>query len=384
MMFIIAILVIFLNSLLQRDTYQSLFESWFHNERYYLIFILLLIIAFCLFTMILVLVIVLTMRSKRKKESRIIRDLKSKYQHLLINYLYEVSERGDDLKKLLEISNNSFNRKVLINEMIDLSINLSGEPKKILRELYVSLGLHKDSLKKAYSSTWHIKIKGFRELAFMDIHDANAEIKKCLNHSNPIVRMEAQIALVRLNEEDPFNFLDLLTEHFTIWEQMNVYETIIYHDLPIPEFKRWLVSENKSVLIFALRMIKLFKQKNSVNELLSLIDFPDEDVRFELYTTMGTMRNNKIRWSLKNQFLTETPKNKMAILKALARFKEEEDISFFKTVLEEHEDVNLQILAAKGIRNVGEPGKFELQNLIGSENYRNYQIILKHVLDERL
>lgn len=366
------------------ETYQSFFETWFHNERYSLIFILIAIIAFCLLTMIVILGFVLFLRTKRTSESKSVYELKSQYQTYLINYLYEEPERENEFKKIKKISNDSFSRKVLIDEMIDLSINLSGEPKQILRDLYISLGLHEESIQKAYASKWHVKIKGFRELAFMDIHDANFEIKRCLNSKNSILRMEAQLALVRLIEEDPFHFLDFVNEHFTIWEQMNVYETIIYHNLPIPDFSRWLKSENKSIVIFSLRMIKLFKQDQAVPELLEMVDFPDDDVRNELYRTLGVLGKDEIRKALKNQFLTENYDNKLAILQSLARYKNVQDIEFYKRVIEENDDVFIQIEAAKGIRKTGSPGKNELQNLVQSEDYRNYQIIIKHVLDERL
>jgi competence protein ComGC len=364
--------------------YRSDFQHWFHNEHFTLIPILLIIIVVCLLTMILILMFVLFLRSKRKKEYKSIYALKSDYQTRLINYLYEESEREKELEEIRKLSKDKMSRKVLINEMIDLSINLSGEPKRILRNLYMSVGLHEDSIEKAYANKWHIKIKGFRELAFMDIHDANIEIRRCLNSSNPILRMEAQLALVRLNEEDPFQFLDYVEEHFTIWEQMNVYETIIYHELPIPDFSRWLNCDNKSVVIFSLRMIKLFKQNDAVYKLLQMVDYPDHDVRHELYQTLGALEKDEIRNILKNQFLTESQENKLIILQSLGRFRNENDIEFFKRVIEENDEVEIQIQAAKGIRSTGTPGKNELKNLVTSDNYRNYQIIIKHVLDERL
>ena len=124
--------------------------------------------------------------------------------------------------------------------MIDLSINLTGDAKDKLQNLYLFLKLDKDSIKKAYSQKWNIKVKGFHELAYMNIPDANDEILRCLHSYNYIVRMEAQLAMVRLNHNDPFRFLDLLEKPFTLWEQITVYETIMFHNLPIPQFDRWL------------------------------------------------------------------------------------------------------------------------------------------------
>ena len=68
------------------------------------------------------------------------------------------------------------NRQVLIDQMIDLSINLKGEIKENIKDLYFKLGLKKDSLEKAYHKKWHMNVKGFRELAFMNIREANERI----------------------------------------------------------------------------------------------------------------------------------------------------------------------------------------------------------------
>ena len=94
---------------------------------------------------------------------------------------------------------NSLNRQVLIDQIIDVMINLKGEIKQKAKDLYLSLGLKKDSMVKARSRKWHLKIKGYRELAFMDIRDANEHIIRSLESNNEILRMEAQIALVRLS-----------------------------------------------------------------------------------------------------------------------------------------------------------------------------------------
>ena len=46
----------------------------------------------------------------------------------------------------------------------------------------------------------------------MNIKDANDSFIKLLIHQNEILRMEAQIALVRLSDNDPFGFLFQLIE----------------------------------------------------------------------------------------------------------------------------------------------------------------------------
>jgi len=103
--------------------------------------------------------------------------------------------------------------------MIDVSVNLKGETEMKLMQLYRQLELDRDSLARARSRKWHKKIKGFRELAFVGIADGNDEMYRALNSRNEILRMEAQIALVRLSEKDHFEFLSQLKRPFSLWNR---------------------------------------------------------------------------------------------------------------------------------------------------------------------
>ena len=52
-------------------------------------------------------------------------------------------------------------------------------------------------------------------------------------------------------------------------------------------------------------------------------------------------------------------------------------------MIDKEEDVHLQIEAAMAINNMGTVNRQTLQKLMDSD-YKNYQIIIKHVLDKRI
>ena len=91
--------------------------------------------------------------------------------------------------------------------------------------------------------------------------------------------MEAQIALVRLGDKNPFEFLSQLIRPFSLWEQITLHELIIQHNIPVPPFKRWLTSPNPTVVMFALRMIREFKQKDAEDDLRETLQHPEPEVR---------------------------------------------------------------------------------------------------------
>ncbi|MEZ5072137.1 MAG: hypothetical protein R2751_14560 [Bacteroidales bacterium] len=59
-------------------------------------------------------------------------------------FSFEEGNRERARKELGSIASSPFNRQLLINEMIDLSINLKGEIREDIKELYLSLGLKKN------------------------------------------------------------------------------------------------------------------------------------------------------------------------------------------------------------------------------------------------
>jgi hypothetical protein len=217
----------------------------------------------------------------------------------------------------------------------------------------------------------------------MNIHDANDEIMRCLLSSNDVLRMESQLAMVRLNIENPFGFLDQLDKSFTLWEQLTVYETIMFHNLQIPQFDRWLFSRNKSVVIFAIRMIDIFKQREAYHNLFWMLVNEDVEIRKEVIKVIGNLKIKEALPHLKRLYKNETYENCLEIVRAMGKMADESVLNFFKLVLDKEEEVQLQIAATIAINNMGELGKKTLEKLMDSD-YKNYQIIIKHVLDKRI
>jgi hypothetical protein len=73
----------------------------------------------------------------------------------------------------------------------------------------------------------------------------------------------------------------------------------------------------------------------------------------------------------------------LEIIKSMGKMPDSSMIGFLKLVIDKEEDVQLQIEATKAIRNNGEEGVKALVKLMESE-YKNYAIIIKHVLDRRI
>ncbi|MDX9812107.1 MAG: HEAT repeat domain-containing protein [Bacteroidales bacterium] len=340
---------------------------------------LIITIMISIITMMVLLVFILLNRKRLEKQERLIQYLKEKYQGLIIDYLFG-NAQPDDFKP---IASDNYRRQVLVDQMIDVSENLKGDDEKKLFTLYKQLGLDRDSVRRARDRRWHKKIKGFRELAFMNIKDANDAIFKALDSKNEILRMEAQIALVRLSDDDHFAFLSDLKRPFSLWEQITLHELIIQHDIPVPSFSKWLGSSNPTVVMFCLRMIREFKQKDAEEGIRALFDHRSIEVKQLAIQVAGDLDMRSTLEPMKKMYKDQEYKVCLEIVRSMGKMPDPSMLGFLKLVLDKEDDVQLQIEATKAIENNGEEGVRALVKLMKSE-YKNYNIIVRHVLDRRI
>lgn len=351
----------------------------YFGKSFALVNALIVTIIISIATMIILLMVILLNRTRMEKEENLKQYLAETYQAMIIDYLFT----GSSPDRFRSIASDTYRRQSLIDQMIDVSVNLKGVAEEKLCGLYLYLGLDRDSIRRANNYRWHKKIKGFRELAFMNIKDANNVIYKALNSKNEILRMEAQIALVRLSDEDPFDFLFKLNRPFSLWEQITLHELIIQHELPVPEFKKWLKASNPTVVMFALRMIREFKQKNSEDEVRETLEHPSPEVRRLAIQVAGDLEMRSTLEVMKRIYKVQDYKTCLEIIRSMAKMPDPSLMGFLTLVLDKEDDVQLQIEATKAIENNGEEGVKTLVKLMKSE-YKNYNIIVRHVLDRRI
>jgi hypothetical protein len=336
-------------------------------------------IIFSFATMIILLVIILLNRNRMEKEAKLRQYLLESYQSLIIDYLF--GNAGTE--EFRRIASDDYRRQVLIDQMIDVSVNLKGSSEQKLMKLYNELELDRDSVARARSRRWHKRIKGFRELAFMGITEGNDEMLKSLNSRNEILRMEAQIALVRLSDKDHFEFLSQMKRPFSLWEQITLHDLIIQHEIPVPQFQRWLSSTNPTVVMFSLRMIREFKQMDAEPEIRKSLLHRDPRVSNLAVEVAGDLGMKTTLDTMKRMYKYQEYNNCLEIVRSMGKMPELSMLGFLKLVLDKEDDVQLQIEAVKAIENMGEVGVQALVKVMKSE-YKNYNIIVRHVLDRRI
>jgi HEAT repeat protein len=195
--------------------------------------------------------------------------------------------------------------------------------------------------------------------------------------------MEAQIALVRLSDDNPFEFLSHLRTSFSLWEQITLHDLILQHNITPPSFQKWLTSPNPSVVMFSLRMIREFKQIESEDKVRETLLHNDPSVRQLAVQVAGDLQMRSTYDTMKHMYKNQEYNICLEIIRAIGKMPDILMMGFLKLVLDKEDDVQLQIEATKAIENIGEEGVKELVKIMKSE-YKNYNIIVRHVLDRRI
>jgi len=130
-------------------------------------------------------------------------------------------------------------------------------------------------------------------------------------------------------------------------------------------------------------MIREFKQKESENDVRETLMHPDPAVRYLAVQVSGDLDMRSTLETMKDMYKYQEYNICLEIIKSMGKMPDISMMGFLKLVIDKEDDVQLQIEATKAIHNNGEEGVIALDKLMVSK-YKNYNIIIKHVLDRRI
>lgn len=344
-----------------------------------LTFVLACLVSYFFLSVIFVILFILVNNIWRAIKERKYRKLREFYQANLIDTVFN-RDLGAFAK--LTCQRSPKKRAVLINEIMKMQKDVSGEAYQSLREIYIALDLDKVSIKKLTEPRWPKKIEGLREVSEMDVKSALPMINKYPDSRHDILRSEAQLAIVRLNDKDTFSFLDGFEGHLTRWEQLQIYNIVNRYGITVPDFSKWFGSQNDSVVIFAVKMTVLLNQGYVERQLLKLLNHSNPRVREATILAIGSLELTDHDTRLIEQYPEELDINKIAILKALQMIPDENQIGFLARVTDEG-NFDRQFEAVKALYQIGELGKIRLIK-IEKERDENFKHIVKHIYDNRI
>ncbi|WP_298485791.1 HEAT repeat domain-containing protein [uncultured Maribacter sp.] len=280
-------------------------------------------------------------RNKLSAKTKKVAQKKKDLSPIISEFLFFEEESSKDEKtnyiqlkiEIRQFLKDVFNRRILSEVLLDLSIDVSGSTQKSLFKLYKELDLHKDAYAKLESWRWEIVSKGILELTQMQVSESYGFIIKRINDKRGTIRKQAEIATVTLKHEGISYFLDTTRYKISEWQQLKILEVLRNKkDFNPPKFKQWLTSNNKYVVLFSLRLIKHYNQNDAELSIIELVKHKNTQIKQEAILCIKEFGFMSATDTLKLIFWNSSTDIKITILSALSEIGTEDDLPFLHQI----------------------------------------------------
>ena len=283
-----------------------------------------------------------------------------------------------------QFSTNSSFRDLFLVKLVDSERKFSGAAQTEISKLFQDYHLEKETLKKLNQKKPYLIAGGIQEVASMRVESAIPKIASFLNHPSPLVYQEAQYAMVSFKGFEGLRFLDTVSNKISEWQQLRLLLSVS----TVPEdcdelVHRWLQSENVSVIIFTLLLLKKFQMLSFYSEVLDLLNHPSEEVRIQAVQTLQSLENASTVKDLTESFPNQTTEVQVEIIRVLKISKDQRCVEFLKTQLINHPFPKLKILAAETLFSLGHQ---DYLNNLAKEDTSTEQLVqvIKHSMQEKV
>lgn len=321
---------------------------------------------------------------RHNRERNQLKEIKlvEKFQELFSEFLFSSENDNllkDHIKRFIPYTKNKFDKSILLKTIFNIHKDMTGAIAEKLKMLYIELEFVDDSIKKIKSSKWHIQIKGMRELSAMRIETVADDIALLSLDKNEVLRREAQLALVKINGFQALDFLNNLRYPLSEWQQLLLLETIQYfNENNMPPLEQLLKSENDSVVLFVLKVCRVFNLIKLEDNLIQLLNHENEIIKIETIIVLGELQITDSIAILKNQYPNSTKAVKIKIIELFGKIADKKSIPYLAKQLQVYDyETNLNVL--RSIKAI--EGKQKLRELKPSLNSNQHDLLL-HVIEE--
>jgi len=288
------------------------------------------------FSIIFIIIYLKYLRSLLRKNDLLKIKIEKEYEASVINYLYagnEAEEISAEQQAIIdELKSNiseTFKRDILISTLLKLSYEISGEMAESIHKLYIKTGLIDYSLSKLRNKKWNIIANGIRELTLFHVKEVQDQVKIHINHPKTEVRSAMQLYLVNLFHFEGLAFLNDITTPISEWDQIQLLEVLQLHkNQKVADIKSWLKSTNESVVLFALKLAKIYNQYGVKDELMALLNHKNIKIRVDVIPLLSHLSIIEAKIILKNNFKELSLEEQIAFFEMMENVYEKTDKPF--------------------------------------------------------
>jgi hypothetical protein len=220
--------------------------------------------------------------------------------------------------KINYISKQSY-RVPFAQTFLNLHRNLKGNVAKRLEDVYYELGLDQTGIQHLRDKkSRHLHAKIIRDFAQMRVTHGIPEIQNLIKSRSSVIRMEASIALLVLDNENALLALES-SEDYSMWQRIKILETA--KRMPpqsLPNLVKALGSKNEFVVYLAINLINHFYHPVEESDLILVFENWGEKFFTELLVTAIERDFTTLKGILMEKFDSlEEEENKIAALKEL-------------------------------------------------------------------
>jgi hypothetical protein len=292
--------------------------------------------------------------------------------------LNEVFLNPDYQKVLTQFQQRKSDRNLLICELAETSKKFRGSTMENILWLFEKMDLEKQLLKNLSNKKWHEKAKAIQQLSYMQQKSSIQNIFSLTNDENDLLRMEAQIAIVKMTGFEGLKFLNNVTYPVSEWQQLRLIEELSSHTATeLGNISEWLKSENLSVVNFALRLVEIYRQYDFYDEVANCLLHPSMIICKSAVVTISQISNETTADLLVAHYPGYDAFTQIKILKILQVEGTENHLPFLLSILN-HGDDSYKLEAVKAIVNISKTGVEKIEKIIDTSLFP-WNVILPQI-----
>lgn len=278
------------------------------------------------------------------------------------------------------LSNKNF-RKILIQKLIAVKLNMSGSASENLTRLFRQFKFDKQILKMLNSSSWYKMASAIQQIGIMELDEYKQRLFGFVDHERGLIRVEAQNAILKFYGFEGLRFLDHATYPITEWQQIKLLDQLSsLHTENFTGIEVWLESKNDTIVLFALKLVKNYHRFELFDQVVACLRHKNPMVRQQAIKVLKDLPSEHSATILIDIYFSETANNQLAILNALESVSTDTEIPFLLSLLSD--DVNaIKIASAKALASLGQSGIEAIQSHSGAKEYPLAQIT-EQILEE--
>lgn len=283
--------------------------------------------------------------------------------------LLEVFSLPHHQKILHQFQKGKFQQNLLIHELAETSKKFRGSTLKNILWMFEKMSLEKQLLKNLSDYKWYKKASTIQQLAALQQKNCIKDLFPLTDDENELLRMEAQIAIVKLTGFEGLKFLNEITYPISEWQQLRLIEELSGHAPEnLSSISEWLKSKNESVVNFALRLIEIYRQYNFYDQVLHLLFNSSNSISRNALITLSHIINETTIDFLVKYYHDFHPELQIQILKIIQIHGNEEQIEFLISLLND-EDNSVNLEAAKAIFNINSSGIEKIKESVNHNSF---------------